>query len=74
MERMLRVKDIVKECGVSAYQARRIMAKAGQVNIGNSEDFPRYALPASRLEAYFQRNTDREHFSGLDEYGRLLRR
>ena len=73
MEKMLTVKQVSEGYGLSVYQARNLMIRAGRVNIGQSEDYPRWAVPASRLDAYLA-GKEETSFTGLDSFGKLLRR
>lgn len=73
MEKMLTVKQVSEGYGLSVYQARNLMIRAGRVNIGQSEDYPRWAVPASRLDAYLA-GKEETNFTGLDSSGKLLRR
>ena len=73
MEMMLTVKQVSEGYGLSVYQARNLMIRAGRVNVGQSEDYPRWAIPASRVDAYLA-GKEEKSFTGLDSSGRLLRR
>lgn len=71
--KMLTAKGVAEEYGLSAYQARNLMIRAGRVNVGTSDDYPRWAIPDSRVDAYLA-SREEKHFTGLDSAGRLLRR
>lgn len=73
VERLLRIKQVMELYGLSEHQARIAMMRAGRINIGASDEFPRWACTASKLDAYFNGQAETA-ITGLDSSGKLLRR
>ena len=75
MERLLRVKDICAEYGLSTYEAQTIMNRVEKVNVGRGDLRPRWATTARAVDAYLDSRKDRNPVVvGLDRHGKLIRR
>ena len=75
MERLLKTKDVMEIYGLSEYQARILMIRAGRTNVGKNKLYPRWVTTASRVDSYLRFHTDGvERTTGLDASGKLLRR
>ena len=74
MEKLMSARDISTRYGLSLYQARILMLRAGgRVNVGSSDEHPRWVTPESRIEAYIRKRKDVTP-SGLDADGKLIRK
>ena len=73
MERLLTVKDLQAEYGLSENKARKIMRSVKHTNIGMGS-VPRWVTTASAVDAYLDNRSVVIQCEGLDEHGRIIRR
>ena len=72
--RLFHLKDIEELYGLSKYEAQTVMNRVPKINVGRGKERPRWVAKQSDIEAYFQKKKQREDLSGLDHFGKLLRR
>ena len=73
-DRLFHIRDISELYGLSIYEARTIMERIPKINISRGSQRPRWVAKQSDIEAYLNKKKQREDMSGLDHFGRILRR
>lgn len=73
-DRLFHVRDISELYGLSMYEARSIMNHVPKINISNGTMRPRWVAKQSDIEAYLHKRQQRNDFSGLDRFGKILRK
>ena len=73
-DRLFHASDIVEIYGLSMYEAKTIMQRIPKVNIGRGEQRPRWVVKQSDIESYLKKKSMRNDMSGLDRFGKILRR
>ena len=71
-ERLLHIKDIVEEYGLSRYEIQTMLNQVPKINIGRGKQVPRWVVKQSDIKAYLEKRKS-ERF-GMDKLGRILRR
>lgn len=74
IDKLFHVRDIAELYGLSIYEARTIMAKVPKINVGRGDLRPRWVAKQSEIEAYFHKREQKDDFTGLDRFGKILRR
>ena len=72
--RLFHARDISELYGLSMYEARSIMNHLPKINISNGDVRPRWVVKQEDVEAYLQKRSQRNDMTGLDRFGRILRR
>ena len=72
--RLFHVRDIAELYGLSLYEARTIMNHVPKINISNGNIRPRWVAKQDDIEAYLLKRSQRRDMTGLDRFGKILRR
>ena len=73
-DKLFHVRDISELYGLSMYEARNIMNRVPKINISNGTMRPRWVAKQSDIEAYLMKRSQRNDISGLDRFGKIIRR
>ena len=73
-DRLFHLKDITEIYGLTEYEAKTLMNRVQKINVGRGEKRPRLVVKQSVVEAYLHRKAQRQDISGLDSFGKILRR
>ena len=68
------MRDISEIYGLSIYEARTIMGRIPRINISRGNERPRWVAKQADIEAYLMKKAQRQDISGLDHFGKLIRR
>ena len=72
--KLFHVRDIAEIYGLSMYEAQTIMNRVPKINVSRGNIRPRWVAKQEDIEAYMQKKARRQDISGLDSFGRILRR
>lgn len=73
-DRLFHLNEITEAYGLSKYEAQTLMSKVTKINVGRGSLRPRWVVRESEIEAYLHKKAQRYETSGLDEYGKIVRR
>ena len=71
---LLHARDISELYGLSMYEARTIIQRIPRINIGRSEERPRWVVKKEDVDLYLEKRARRNDVQGLDRFGKILRR
>ena len=74
MERLFHLKEIVEIYGLTTYEAKTLMARVPKINVGRGSERPRWVVRQSEIDAYLRRKAKNDGISGLDMFGKIMRR
>lgn len=72
--RLFHLNDIIEVYGLSKYEAQTLMNRVPKINVGRGELRPRWVVKQADIEAYLMKKARRAETSGLDAFGKILRR
>ena len=73
-DRLFHLNDITEVYGLSKYEAQTLMNRVPKINVGRGELRPRWVVKQADIEAYLMKKARRAEMSGLDAFGKILRR